>query len=200
MIITKIEILEKAKVKVFIDEGYAFMLHQKDLVQYPLKDGSEISTETYDEILEKLIWERAKQKALTLLKFTDRCELELKRKLSDAGYTESIIERTISYVKHYGYLDDRRYAANYIKARMERKSKLVIKSELLQKGICHDILDGIMETEYGEDEDAELLAIKKCIAKKTRSPEELTYDEKQKLIASLYRKGFAIGKIKQILL
>lgn len=199
MIVTKLELQNPGKIKVFIDEEYAFFLEEKDMELYILKEGDEIGSEMFHEITEKLLWERSKQKAVNLLKFADRSEQELRSRLSEAGFHDSIIDRTIAYVRQYGYLDDARYAANYIRTRMNRKSKLVIKGELVQKGIKKDLIDGIIEQEYGEDEDAELQAIKKIIEKKTKSAEDLTPEKKEKLIASLYRKGFEIGKIKQLI-
>jgi regulatory protein len=202
MIITRLEELEKSKVKVYIDEEYAFLLYQKDVELFQLTVGDEISQKCYEEILEDTVYRRAQQKALAVLKFMDRSEQELRRKLAEAGYTPDIIDRTLSYVSQYGYINDARFAASYIKSRMNTKSKLVIKTELLQKGVGKEILNEILLEEYGKDEqeDAELVAIKKAIAKKTKSPENLNLDEKQKLMASLYRKGFDFSKIKQTLL
>ncbi|HBY71787.1 MAG TPA: hypothetical protein DEG06_06050, partial [Lachnospiraceae bacterium] len=92
-------------------------------------------------------------------------------------------------------------ASLYIRDRKHRKSRLVLKMELSRKGISKDILDPIFETEYQEEgrEDPEIIAIKKAIAKKNVDTEQLTWEEKQKLIASLYRKGFAVDKINRIL-
>jgi len=135
------------------------------------------------------------------LQYMDRTEQELRKKLSEAGYTSLIIDRTLAYVNEYGYLDDERYAAAYVRSKMKSKSKLVIKTMLMQKGINKETIDCIFMIEYGDDEqeDPELIAIKKAVSKKTKTPEDLTSEEKQKLLASLYRKGFDLGKIKQIL-
>lgn len=201
MVITRMEELEKSKVKIYIDEEYAFLLYQKDIKYYKLEENSAISLEVYEKIIEDTVLRRAKQKALAILKFMDRTEQELSRKLAEAGYTKEIIARTLSYVYEYGYLNDERYAAAYVRSKKNTKSKLIIKTVLIQKGIRKEIIDQVFETEYGEDaqEDAELMAIKKAISKKTKSPEDLTPEEKQKLLASLYRKGFEISKIKQFL-
>lgn len=201
MNITRFEELDKSKIKVYIDDEYAFILYEKDIEHLRLDEGISISQDLYDNIIDEIVYPRAQQKALAILKYMDRSEQEVRNKLSRADYVGTIIDRTIAYVKEYGYLDDERFTAAFIRARMNRKSKLMIKTELMQKGINKDTINSVLLVEYGEDEeeDAELNAIRKAIAKKTRSPEALTYEEKQKLIASLYRKGFNIGKIKQIL-
>jgi len=202
MVITMLEELEQSKVKVYIDEEYAFLLYKKDIKRYKLEEGEVITSKCYEEIIEDTIYRRAKQKAVAVLKFMGRTEQELRRKLVETGYPREVIDRTLSYVSEYGYLNDERYAASYVRTRMNTKSKFVIKTELLHKGINKELINDIFLVEYGDEdrEDAELIAIRKLIAKKTKFPENLTFDEKQKLMASLYRKGFATSKIKQILL
>lgn len=201
MIITRLEELEKSKVKVYIDDEYAFLLYNNDIRKFHLEEQIEITPEEYHEILESTIFRRAKQKALAVLKFMNRTEKGLRNKLQEAGYPNDIVDRTISYVCEYGYVNDERYARAYIRDRKKSKSKRILQNELLHKGIEKDILDTLFITEYEEEgaEDPELIAIKKAIAKKSRLPENLNWEEKQKLIASLYRKGFELDKIKQCL-
>jgi regulatory protein len=129
----------------------------------------------------------------------DRTEGELRNRLSEEGFPEEIIQSTIEYVHYYGYLNDERYAINYIRQRKETKSKLIIRSELAGKGIDKELLDMIFTTEYqGQEEDPEITAIRKAIAKKVKEPDALSREEKQKLIAHLYRKGFEFDKIKKL--
>jgi regulatory protein len=199
MIITRIEEIERSKFNIYIDEDYAFLLYQKDIDTYGLQEGSEISRLCYEKIMEDTVLRRVKQKALAILKFMDRSEQELRKKLSDAGYSEKVVDQAIVYVKEYKYLDDDRFAMSYVRSRKNSKSKLAIKTELIQKGISKETIDAVFMEEYenNEQEDAELSAIQKAIAKKTKTPESLSYEEKQKLIASLYRKGFDLSKIKK---
>ena len=201
MIVTELKELEKSKIKVYLDEEVAFILYHSDLKSIELKVGDELSAASYEEIINQTIYPRAIQKALAILKFKDRTEQELQRKLKEADYPEEVIVRVIGYMKEYGYLNDERFTSLYVKSRKSTKSKQFIKSELLQKGLDKWVIDEVLEAEYSEDseEDAELLAIKKAITKKTKTPQLLTFEEKQKLIASLFRKGFDINKIKKVL-
>ncbi len=211
MIITRLEQPEKreranraisernAKIKVYIDECYAFTLLTGELKEYGLEEGSEISEAVYDVLLHDIVAGHARQKVLSQLKFMDRTEWELRNRLSEEGYPEEIIQKTLEYVFHYGYLNDERYAANYIRQRKETKSKRILWSELSGKGINKELLENIFATEYMEqEEDPETTAIRKAIAKKGKSPDEMTREEKQKLIAGLYRKGFELDKIKKL--
>lgn len=199
MIITKLEKTEKTKVRIYIDEEFAFILTEKELEKLTLEEGQSILDEQYEKLIEVLVYPKAIEKALFILKFMDRCEKELRTRLSREEYPQDIIDRVIEYVKHYGYLNDERFAAAFVKSRKNRKSRMMIKNELQQKGISKDMIQTIFEAEYETEdmEDAEMTAIRKAIAKKTRDPQGLSSEEKQKLIASLYRKGFDLSKIKQ---
>lgn len=204
MIISRLE-EAKSKIKVYIDEEYAFTLLYSELQDYQLREGLELSIELYDDLLWKVLFPRAKEKALAALQFKDRCEQELRRKLKDNGFPEEVIREAVNYVKYYGYLDDERYAAVYVKSRMGRKSKQMLRMELLQKGVEQSLIQNVLNQIYAEAEeeadyeDPELIAIRKAINKKTKCPEELSAIEKQKLMASLYRKGFEPSKIRKIM-
>lgn len=195
MIITKLEEYEKGKIKVYIDEEYRFVLYQKDINQNRLKEQENVSEAVYEDILVNTVLRRAKQKALAILKFMERTEQELINKLKMADYTDEIIKEVIIYIRSYHYIDDMRYAINYIHSRKNNKSKRQIYSELVQKGIEKTYIEQAFSEEY-EDEDN---AIKKALSKKSIDIDNLTANEKLKLAASLYRKGFQGELIKKYL-
>jgi len=201
MILTCLEILEKSKVKVYLDDNYAFLLYQNDIHHYHLEEGTTLSEEKYQDIIENTVYRRAKQKAIAILKFMNRTEKELRTKLKDADYTENIIDRTLDYVMEYGYVDDERFTSTYIRTRKNTKSKRQLQMELQRKGIKKELIDKILTIEYEcvNDEDPEEMAIKKAIAKKTKGLEIQTREETQKLLAFFYRKGFDIEKVRKLL-
>lgn len=202
MVITGLTEYDKTKKKVWIDGEYAFWMTRKEIEEYDLKEGMELSASSYEKILEDTVLIHAKNKALSILKFRDRTEQELRLKLTEASFSTDIIHQVIEYVKSYSYLDDARFTMAYIKSRKGIKSKLAIKTELLQKGINRELLRQVMDIEYEEreeEEDAELSAIRKAIQKKKKAVRDMSPEERQKLMASLYRKGFEIRKINEVL-
>ncbi len=196
MIVTKIEPVDKTKYKIYIDEEYQFILYQKDIYIYDLKEGNEISDIDYQTILVDTVIRRGKQKALALLKYMDRTEAELVSKLKQSGYAMPIIELIIKYVKSYRYIDDLRYAINYVKSRKESKSKTVLLMELKQKGVPKEYIDQAFYEEYNEGLDEEI-AILKHISKKVKDLNNITEEEKVKVSSYLYRKGFSYDTIKR---
>ena len=123
----------------------------------------------------------------------DRTEQELILKLKQADYTDNIISDVITYIKKYHYIDDLRYAINYIRSKKDTKSKRQIYGELIQKGVTKENIEQAFCEEY-EDEDT---ALQKAIKKKTNDINNLPEEEKVKLISSLYRKGFQLDSIKK---
>ncbi|MGB8455370.1 MAG: RecX family transcriptional regulator [Anaerocolumna sp.] len=193
MIITRIEELDKSKVKVYIDDEFHFCLYHKDLKIHQLRENEEITDDIYQDIYKNTVLRRAKQKALAILKFMDRTEQELILKLKQADYTEQIISEVITYIKAYHYIDDARYAVSYIRSKKDNKSKRQIYAELKQKGIIKEYIEQAFCEEYENEE----YAIQKAIGKKSKKLMDMTEEEKTKLIASLYRKGFQLDLIKK---
>ena len=101
MVVTGIQEVTKAKVKVFLDYEFAFVLYKGELRLYKIRKGEEISQETIDEILGTLLPKRAKKRSLMLLQKKDYTEMELKRKLQDGEYPKEAIEEALSYVKSF---------------------------------------------------------------------------------------------------
>ena len=130
---------------------------------------------------------RAKHRALYLLERCDRTEQELRTKLS-RNYDPEIVDEAVRYVKQYGYIDDRRYAVNYLKSRCQVKSCRQVEQELLyKKGISRDVLEEACQETEPQDES---LLIRRWMEKKHYSPEEATQEEQRRLYLFLMRRGF----------
>ena len=199
MVVTDIKKAGKNKVNIYINNKVEFQLSFQDLKHYKIVQGQEISKDTYLSIKEEILLPMAKKKALNILKYMDRSEFELRKKLQASFFPNDIIDNVIEILFRYKYLDDERYARSYIRYRKESKSWFYIKNKLKAKGIKKDIMEKLYSQEYLEEEfDPELIAIEKEINKKTYNS-DLSYEKKQKLIASLYRKGFNLEKIRRFI-
>ncbi|MBP3593343.1 MAG: regulatory protein RecX [Lachnospiraceae bacterium] len=161
--------------------------------------------ESNDQILdEKELLIKGKKRALRLLERKDYSRKELSDKLKKDGYAEELVEKIIEYIDSYHYLDDIRVAGSYIRSRMGYKSKRELEYMLKQKGIREEEIDSAMEENYKNDDNIpqEEVAIRKYLQKfhvDEDSFYDLSFEEKQKIAAKLYRKGFASEKIRKIL-
>ena len=163
MIVTKVEPLSKTKYKIYLNHQFAFVLYKGELRSYKISDGRELSEEELDEIREKILLKRAKKRAMHLLEDMDRSEAGLREKLKAGLYPEDLIEAAVTYVKSFGYLNDVRYAENFILARKSTKSKREILALLNRKGICSADIEKAFESCYGESEEVE--AVRRILAK-----------------------------------
>ncbi|MFV0341299.1 MAG: regulatory protein RecX [Anaerocolumna sp.] len=193
MKITGLEPKEKGKYKVYIDEEFHFALYYKDLQRYRLELGSEMSEDQYRDIYINTVLRRGKQKAIAILKYMDRTKHELITKLKQADYSDQVIEEVVEYVIKFHFIDDTRYAENYIRSRKNKKSKKQILMELSNKGLDKSIANEVLMEEY----DSEEVAIKKAIDKKFKNMKDLTKEDKMKFASSLYRKGFQMDLIRK---
>ena len=200
MTVTDIVALDNKRSKIFIDGEFAFILYRGEIRNYGLRTGEEISSPVFLEITETLIPKRAKLRAMNLLQKRDYTERKLRDKLSEGMYPEEVIDEAIDYLKSYKYIDDERYAEDYIRYQMNLRSRNRIKQDLMQKGISSDIIDRLISEAYTEEEkDPELALCLNLLRKKHYDPDTVTFEEKQKIMAFLYRKGFGNDVINRAL-
>ena len=159
MIVTKIEPCTKTKFKIYIDETFKFVLYKGEVSRFGIRIGEEIPPETEEKIRTEVLLKRAKLRAMHLLEDMDRTESALREKLRQGLYPSDVTEAAIEYVKSFGYLDDVRYAENFVRSRQNVKSKKEIGTALLQKGISSEIAKRAMEICYEEMGEEEAIRI-----------------------------------------
>jgi regulatory protein len=196
MLITDIEEISKTKVKVSTDDGESFPLYKSELRTYNVRVDCELPSETYDTIINDILVKRAKLRCMNLLKSRDYTRYMLQDKLIQGGYPKSVIDIALEYVASYGYIDDIRYAVSYIKYAGNTKSVKQIKNVLVRKGISSEDMDAAFgECEKNNDIKSQAELIERFIEKKHYDKNNSTYEEKQKIIGFLYRKGFSLDLI-----
>ena len=130
---------------------------------------------------------RAKHRALYILERSDRTERELREKL-EKNYVPEAVEEAIAYVKEYHYIDDRRYAVNYLNTRGRVKSSRQVEQELLyKKGISKEVLEEARREAEPQDESGQ---IRRWMEKKKIHPETADRDELRRFYLFLMRRGF----------
>ena len=198
MTITDIVEFDKKRCKVFIDGEFAFLLYKGELRDFGIKTGANISDATYKEIMERVLNKRCKVRAMNLLQKKDYTTKQLRDKLDEGLYPKELVDEAIEYVRSYKYLDDERYARDYISYHMTTRSKNRIMQDLTGKGLSKELLLPIIEELYAEESgDIEFDQIKVLLEKKHYDPGSIDYKEKQKIMAFLMRRGFQISTIRK---
>lgn len=193
MIVTRTEAVTKTKYKVYIDGQFAFVLYKGELSRYHVIEGQGLPEEAYEKIRDEVLTKRAKLRAMHLLNAMGRTESQLTEKLKQGGYPEDIVKEALAYVKSFGYVNDINYARNFIDNRKDKKSRKEIVILLKGKGVSDEDIERAMEECYGKD--TAVLAIEKLMRKRRYAPGEASYEEKQKFMAYLMRKGFSYDDV-----
>ena len=196
MLVTEIVKYTESKSKIYIDYEFAFVLYKGDIHKYGLEEGQKISVEAYEEIMTALLPKRAKLRAMNLLKSRDYTAFLLRNKLRQNFYPEEIVEETVAMMMDYGYVDDERYAIDFIRTTAHKKSRGKMLLDLKNKGISEGIAQRALviceEDSFLEEEKEQIdrLLEKRNFDKTTADQKEL-----QKIYAYLMRKGFSAENV-----
>lgn len=188
--------LEKGKSALILDNGEELILYRSELRALSISGQMELSEELYRKIIDEIIGLRAKKRAMHLLERMDRTEKQLYDKLLQSGYPQECIENAILYVKKYHYIDDRRYASNYIRCYQDRKSRLRMQQDLLRKGVSRALIDEVLEEEFQADE---RIQIRSLLEKRGFDATECDEKERQRCYQFLMRRGFKSSDILKVM-
>ncbi len=138
---------------------------------------------------------------IRFLKFRDRSEKEIRDYLHNKKAPSEIIEKIISYCIDHNFINDERFAADWVHSRStyRLKSKKIIKFELIKKGINPEIIEkvfGLQEDESNENTDLNLAKklVQDRLPRYINAPRQDIY---QKLGGFLSRRGFNWEIVKQ---
>lgn len=197
MQIVQISEIDKKRMRISLEDGRKFVLYKGEIRKLCLEECGEISEEQYEEICSEILVKRARRRTMHLLEKMDRTEQQIRIKLQQGCYPEAVIDNAVTYVKGFHYLDDLRYAQNYVRSQKEKKSQRRIQMELLNKGVKKELAVQAIEEEYQQEQEQELIL--KWIEKKHYSGEKADLKEKQKMYQFLMRKGFPSDDILHVL-
>lgn len=168
------------------------VLYPKEVTSFGIAEGAEVSDDDLDRLYREVLSKRAKKRAMYLLEKMDRTESDIRTKLSDDLYPESIVDEAIDYLYSYHYLDDDRYARNYIRFHSQGKSKRLLRQELIGKGVDKNLAVELLDEDYDTDE-REL--IRRELAKKHFDSASADDKERRRVYSYLLRKGFDMSDI-----
>jgi regulatory protein len=134
---------------------------------------------------------RAKNTTYRSLAIRPRSRAEIENKLRDKAFPALVIETVMEHLLRLGYIDDRKFAAQWAasRARLRGYGRRRIEQELRQKGVNREtIQEALNEAVPLEDEreTARKIAEKKHRTMKSAEPEA----RKRRLAGFLERKGF----------
>ena len=142
---------------------------------------------------------RAREKALILLSYSDYTEKRMREKLTSSGFSKEITEEVIFYLNERGYIDEVKFLKNFCSYCVEKKlyGKRKLVAAINEKGFDREIVEEELEDILSEFDFVE--TCKKHIEKAKRV-DLSDRVAREKLIASLSRKGFSLSEIKEALI
>lgn len=134
---------------------------------------------------------KAAARAMKLLLYKGRTEQELRSRLLQEEFPEEQIDEAIAYCRSFGYVNDEKYAENYISSMKFRKSCSMIRRQLENKGVsAEDIGEAFEEMPYDEGE-----LVYQLVQKKAGEPHPMDEKELRRTYGFLARKGFCSSEI-----
>lgn len=143
---------------------------------------------------------KAKKLIYHLLSYRWHTQMEIEDKLFQNGYSKEIVKEVINDLKKNKYLDDQRFAENWIENRAQRKllGRKRIRQELKNKGIDDTVISENLKRFFDNNNELEL-ALEAARKKSTLS----TTLEKEKFVrrisSFLQRRGFSYDVIKRVI-
>jgi len=150
--------------------------------------------EDLNAYLAKLEYEGARRYLLYCLSRKSYASTELKKKLKDRFVDDAIIQKVLQNCHDLGYLNDEYWIESYIKGQLARKrGSRAILAKLQTKGIPREKAEKALEKLDSLSNRLERL--KSLIHSKYHKYSLKNHKEKQKVIASLIRRGFNYEEI-----
>lgn len=193
-IITKIEDQKnKKRFNIFVDNAFFCGLMKETAILAGLKVGREIDEQELNKLVFDSEVKMAFEKASSYLASREHSKKELTDKLLKKGYAKEVVAAACEKLEEYHYVDDALFAKHFAQQN-SKYSRVMLENKLKQKGIANEIIDDALS----EIEDDDELKLCEKYAKKYVASKDMTKEgAKEKLFASLARRGFKFDIIKK---
>jgi regulatory protein len=179
----------RGKAIVIFDDGVQVEIDREIVKKTGICVGREIDSDSLDLSIREHNYEKCYDAALHFLEYRARSEEELRRHLLlKRKFDSESVTRSINKLKEVNLIDDKAFAESWTKDRIScrPKSRLMIKRELLQKGVDRETAAGVTD-DIDDGESAFNAGIKKA-----RLVRNLEYPEFYKRVAAyLGRRGYS---------
>ncbi len=138
--------------------------------------------------------EKAASYASRLLNVRHRSQKELKERLFRKGFDSETVQETLAYLRKDNIINDEKFAKLWVESRMlsNPKGVIVLRKELMQKGIAPKTIDDVLS---GKKEEEESVAIRLAEKKKAQLKNAPFIKARKKIFNFLARRGFSFSVI-----
>jgi len=208
-LITSIEPQKKKvnRFNIYLDGVFGIGIDAEILLKNNLKVGQNLSEKQISELISKEELSKLTDKTLHFLSFRPRSEREtfqyLSKKIAKSqnitfrqAQESHIVKSIVEKLKKYNYLDDSEFAKWWVHSRIRSNPKgtIVLKRELINRGITKEIIDLVLSKYQNQTAIAQ-----KALQKKLKSWKNLSeQDFKKKVYSYLITRGFDFETIKEV--
>jgi regulatory protein len=148
------------QVKVALSNGSFFLLLEEIQQKTGILPGDECSLEDIEELVTASDRKKAEKKALSLLSYTPHSREGLKLKLMKRGFPEESIEYSLLRMEELGYLDDLKFAEEWLRSRLKRhpEGKWALLAGLKKRGVSRTTAEAALATHISDEMESEAAA------------------------------------------
>lgn len=179
------------RINVYLDGEFAFGVAR--IVAAWLSIGQELDDEQIAGLQQQDAGEVALDNAVKFISYRSRTEAEIRRKLSEKGFSDLEIEKVLERLRSNGLVADEQYARSWVESRSAThpRSRRLMSMELRQKGVSDSDISKALDESVDDDELAYQAAMQYAhrLAK-------FEWDKfRERLSGYLLRRGFTYGTI-----
>lgn len=198
-VITKVERQKKNKHRfnIFLNEDYAFSVHEDMLVKHRLMKGEVIERERVVEIVRDDESHQAYLEAIRYIGRRPRSVKEVRLHLKSKGYEPEQTAVIVERLERERYLNDGAFAKLWTEHRIlgQKKGRRFVEMELSQKGVADREISSALE---GIDTEEERRAAWEAGRKKWNTASGELPDRKRKVMQFLLRRGYTHETVQSV--
>lgn len=191
--ITALKETKRGRMAVFFDGEFDFSVDDETLLRHDLKVGKRLDERAYEQLREQTQYQKAKEKAFSLLCRRSYASAQLRQKL-EGDFPPDCIDRVMERCADLGLIDDLDYAQRAARdlVHLKHYSLSRVRQELAHRGIGQNEIEDALElfADYDERQALRQLLEKKYAASLREEK------DRRRAFSALVRLGYDSGEIR----
>ena len=190
MIISALHSVSSEHINVLFEDGAEIRSTLGVVTEMMLFRGKDLDDSAVEQLQEKSTAAFAVEKAINLLSYRQMSGKEMRTKLVQKGIGAEAAEAAVEKLYELRLLDDEQYAAAVVRHYTAKGYGATrLRAELSRRGIDRDYWEDALSAASGSDE-----KLMSYIRSHLRNPDDR--DQKRKVSAALYRRGYSWDEIR----
>ena len=158
--ITALKETKQGRLAIFFDDVFDFSVDEETMLRHKLRVGQKFTPEQYEELRSETQYQKAKEKAFSLLSFKSFTRKQLGERLTK-DFSEDCVEEVLDRLEELGLLNDADYAARCARDLFSIKhyAPTRVRQELAARGIGSNDIEDVMEEFADFDASAAVLGL-----------------------------------------